>query len=55
MSDLTYLTLEYLETAIILLDDESRITYLNPAAEQLFDVSDKNLHGVPVQCKLYRA
>jgi two-component system, NtrC family, nitrogen regulation sensor histidine kinase GlnL len=49
MSDLTYLTLEYLATAIILLDDESRVTYLNPAAEQLFDVSGKNLHGVPVQ------
>jgi len=49
MSDLLYLTLEYLATAIILLDDESRVTYLNPAAEHLFDVSGKNLHGLPVQ------
>ena len=49
MSDLPYLTLEYLATAIILLDDESRVSYLNPAAENLFDVSGKNLHGLPVQ------
>ena len=49
MSDLPYLTLEYLATAIILLDDESRVTYINPAAEHLFDVSGKNLHGLPVQ------
>ncbi len=49
MPDLTYLTLEYLATAVILLDDESRITYLNPAAENLFDVSGKNLLGHPLQ------
>ena len=49
MSDLPYLTLEYLETAVVLLDDESRVAYLNPAAEQLFDLSGKNVHGFPVQ------
>ena len=49
MPDLPYLTLEYLATAVILLDDESRIAYINPAAENLFDVSDKNLHGLPLQ------
>jgi len=49
MPDLPYLTLEHLATAIILLDEESRIAYLNPAAEHLFDVSGKNLHGLPVQ------
>lgn len=49
MPDLPYLTLEYLATAVILLDDESRIAYINPAAEHLFDISDKNLHGLPVQ------
>jgi len=49
MPDLPYLTLEYLATAVILLDDESRIAYLNPAAEQLFDVSGKNLRGLPMQ------
>jgi len=49
MSDLPYLTLEYLETAVILLDDESRVAFLNPAAEQLFDLSGKNVHGFPVQ------
>src|SRR3990167_3512007 len=49
MPDLPYLTLEYLATAVILLDDGSRIVYLNPAAEHLFDVSGKNLFGLPVQ------
>ncbi len=49
MPDLPYLTLEYLATAVILLDDESRIAYLNPAAEHLFDVSGKNLLGHPLQ------
>jgi two-component system, NtrC family, nitrogen regulation sensor histidine kinase GlnL len=49
MPNLPYLTLEYLATAVILLDDESRIAYLNPAAEHLFDVSGKNLLGHPLQ------
>jgi len=49
MPDSANLTLEYLATAVILLDDESRIAYLNPAAENLFDVSGKNLRGLPMQ------
>jgi two-component system nitrogen regulation sensor histidine kinase GlnL len=49
MPDFPSLTLEYLATAVILLDDESRVVYLNPAAEHLFDVSGKNLLGHPVQ------
>lgn len=49
MPDFPYLTLEYLATAVVLLDDESRIVYLNPAAENLFDVSGKNLLGHPLQ------
>jgi len=49
MPEIPYLTLEYLETAAILLDDESRIAYINPAAEHLFDVSAKNLLGHPLQ------
>ncbi len=49
MPDLPYLTLEHLATAVIVLDDESRIAFLNPAAEQLFDVSEKNLRGLPMQ------
>ncbi|MBI5429786.1 MAG: nitrogen regulation protein NR(II) [Nitrosomonadales bacterium] len=49
MPDFSYLTLEHLSTAVILLDDESRIVYLNPAAEQLFDVSGKNLLAHPLQ------
>jgi two-component system nitrogen regulation sensor histidine kinase GlnL len=49
MPDLPYLTLEHLATAVILLDDESRIAYINPAAENLFDVSGKILLGHPLQ------
>lgn len=49
MSDFPHLTLEHLSTAVILLDEQSRINYLNPAAEQLFDVSGKNLLGHPLQ------
>ncbi|MBI3480186.1 MAG: nitrogen regulation protein NR(II) [Nitrosomonadales bacterium] len=49
MHNFPSLTLEFLATAVILLDDESRIAYLNPAAEQLFDVSSKNLLGHPLQ------
>jgi two-component system, NtrC family, nitrogen regulation sensor histidine kinase GlnL len=43
MHDLSHLTLEYMSTAVILLDDGLHIAYLNPAAENLFDVSGKNL------------
>ena len=42
-------TLEYLNTAIILLDEESRIVYLNPAAENLFGLSKNNLLSHPLQ------
>ncbi|MDD2913855.1 MAG: nitrogen regulation protein NR(II) [Gallionella sp.] len=45
MPEFPYLTLEHLATAVILLDEESRIVYINPAAEHLFDVSGKNLLG----------
>ncbi|MBI5437429.1 MAG: PAS domain-containing protein [Nitrosomonadales bacterium] len=49
MPEFPYLTIEHLTTAVILLDGESRIAYINPAAEHLFDVSGKNLLGHPVQ------
>jgi two-component system nitrogen regulation sensor histidine kinase GlnL len=49
MPDFPYLTLDYLATAVILMDDESRVVYLNPAAENLFEVSGKNLLGHPLQ------
>lgn len=49
MPDFPYITLEYLATAVILLDEKSHINYLNPAAEHLFDVSGNNLLGHPVQ------
>lgn len=42
-------TLEHLNTAIILLDEESRIAYLNPAAENLFGLSKTNLLSHPLQ------
>jgi len=49
MPEFPYLTLEYLATAVILLDEESRVVYINPAAEQLFDINDKIQHGIPLQ------
>lgn len=49
MPDLTTLCLEHIATAVVVLDNESRITYLNPAAEHLFDLSGKNLLGHPLQ------
>ena len=49
MPDSHYLTLDYLATAIILMDDQSRVSYLNPAAENLFEVSGKNLSGNPLK------
>ena len=42
-------SLEHLATAIILLDEESRVVYLNPAAENLFGLSLTNLVGHPLQ------
>ncbi|MBU4045709.1 MAG: PAS domain-containing protein, partial [Gammaproteobacteria bacterium] len=42
-------TLDFLSTAVMLLDDQSRIAYLNPAAEHLFAVSHSNLVGHPLQ------
>ncbi|TAJ76428.1 MAG: PAS domain-containing protein [Gallionellaceae bacterium] len=42
-------TLEHLATAVILLDGESRIAYLNPAAEHLFGLSKTNLIAHPLQ------
>ncbi|MDH4286904.1 MAG: nitrogen regulation protein NR(II) [Gallionella sp.] len=49
MPDTISRALEYLSTAVVLLDDESRILYMNPAAESLFDVSGRNLVGHPLQ------
>ncbi len=42
-------TLEHLATAVILLDADSCIKYLNPAAEDLFDLNGKNLLGSGLQ------
>jgi two-component system nitrogen regulation sensor histidine kinase GlnL len=42
-------SLEFLATAVILLDEESRIAHLNPAAEHLFGLSNTNLIGHPLQ------
>ena len=49
MQNTFFPTLEHLATAIILLDEQSRIAYLNPAAENLFALSSKNMIGHPVQ------
>ena len=49
MPDTFFPTLEHLATAVILLDGKSHIAYLNPAAENLFALSNKNLIGHPMQ------
>ncbi len=49
MTDAPILSLEYLSTAVLLLDVDLRIAYLNPAAEDLFEVGSKNLIGLTVQ------
>ena len=49
MPDAFFPTLEHLATAVILLDEQSNIVYLNPAAENLFALSSKNLIGHPLQ------
>src|SRR5574340_658150 len=49
MPDMPSFTPEHLATAVILLDDEARVVYLNPAAEHLFDMSGKDLLGHPLQ------
>jgi two-component system nitrogen regulation sensor histidine kinase GlnL len=41
-------SLEHLATAVILLDEQARIAYLNPAAEHLFGLSSANLAGHPL-------
>jgi len=48
MPDTPNLTPEHLATAVILLDEDERIAYLNPAAEHLFDMSGRNVLGLPV-------
>lgn len=42
-------TIEHVASAVILLDVQSRIAYLNPAAENLFALSNTNLIGHPLQ------
>ena len=49
MQDTFLPTLEHLSTSVIVLDGQSRIVYLNPAAESLFALSSKNLMGHPMQ------
>ena len=49
MATLPIPALEHLATAVLLLDDQARIAYLNPAAETLFGLSSKNLLGHALQ------
>ncbi len=49
MSEPLFPTLEHLATAVILLDEQSRVAYINPAAENLFALSSKSLVGHPLQ------
>ncbi|MDD5242355.1 MAG: nitrogen regulation protein NR(II) [Sulfuricella sp.] len=41
--------LEHLTTAVILLDQDLQIAYLNPSAENLFKLSRKHVIGTPLQ------
>jgi len=41
--------LDLLATAVILLDRERRVTYANPAAENLFELSRRQLVGHPIE------
>ncbi|MCE5181964.1 MAG: nitrogen regulation protein NR(II) [Betaproteobacteria bacterium] len=41
--------LEHLTTAVILLDQDLRVAYLNPSAENLFKFSRKHVIGLPLQ------
>jgi two-component system nitrogen regulation sensor histidine kinase GlnL len=42
------LGLEYLSTAILVLDRDFRVVYANPAAENLFEFSSKSIAGTPI-------
>lgn len=52
---MTNLTLDHLSTAVILMDSDFRIVYLNPAAENLFEMSVKNQIGNTLQQLFYDA
>jgi len=41
--------LEFLATAVLLLDGERRVVYANPAAEVLFDISHSQIVGLTLQ------
>jgi two-component system nitrogen regulation sensor histidine kinase GlnL len=49
MPNFSILTLDYLATAVILTGSDLRVSYLNPAAENLFEVSGKNQIGNTLQ------
>ena len=42
------LVVDYLSTAIVVLDRDLCLRFLNPAAEELLDVSDKQVRGMSV-------
>lgn len=45
MTSPSFLGLEHLSTAVILLDEQNRIAYSNPAAENLFEISLNHISG----------
>ncbi len=49
MFELTKLTLDYLATALIQMDERLRVHYMNPSAENLFEVSGKSHIGNTLQ------
>ena len=48
MSEIPPLGMEQLSTAMLLLDQDFRVRYANPAAENLFEFSRKTIGGLPI-------
>jgi two-component system, NtrC family, nitrogen regulation sensor histidine kinase GlnL len=48
MAPLTFTGLDALATAVVFLDLQHVVRYVNPAAENLLAISAKNLVGVPL-------
>ena len=47
MSAVSFSGLDLLTTAVVVLDDDLSVVYLNPAAETVFALSQRNVAGQP--------
>lgn len=55
MATSTFGGLEFLSSAVLLLDRDLAILYLNPAAEQMFEVSSNHVLHLPIEQALFGA